>query len=309
MAPGLLLLQTWSATPFLDLFLQRDAALPLTERALQVDAGGRQVAAFMVTPRDSAGTPLPAVVMASGREGLTDSLRQFARETAGIGYVTLAVDYRGAAGGGGSALLQDIIGRSNDLAEVVGWLSGQPAVDPKRLGALAWNDAFDDAKKLADAGNLIAVYPVRVGSQAGMTEQLWVDVYEYLGKYVEDALLTQPSAASEPPIVRVIDIMRAINSDEGVRGRLARALTAPPAGEAEWEQARSDAAMLAEGGNLLLAQRPAKGSLGGWRLRATDLRGAAEALLRAVEARDFAAAQQRLRELPRVCAACHADYR
>src|SRR6185503_15840812 len=135
------------------------------------------------------------------------------------------------------------------------------------------------------------------------------DVYEYLGKHVEDARAAQPPVTSERQIVRVVDIMRAMNSDQGVRGRLARALAAPPAGSNEWEQARSEAALLAEGGNMLLAQRPSKGSIEQWRAHARDFRAAAEALLEAVAARDFAASQQRLRELPRTCAACHADHR
>ena len=103
--------------------------------------------------------------------------------------------------------------------------------------------------------------------------------------------------------------MRVINSDEGIRGRLARSLAAPPTGDEQWEQVRSEAAIVAEAGTLLLAHRPPKGSLTGWRQRATEFRSAAEALLRAIENRDFAAAQQFFRVLPKTCAACHAAHR
>ena len=308
-APLFLLLQSPLDRPFLDQFLRQDTSRALTERAVRIEAGPREFAAFLVTPDEAAASPMPAVVLASGTEGLTDTLRQFAREIAGIGYVTLAVDYRAAAPPAGSTLLEQVLERSNPLDDVVAWLSAQPAVDRRRLGLLAWTDAFDDAQRLAGRGTVAALYPSTLVSQASMTEALWLDSDEYLDTQVDDALRPRPPASAEPPFVRVIDIMRAINSDQGVRGRLARALMARPSGDAEWEQARSDAAVLAEGSTLLLAQQPPKGSVEGWRRRATGFRSAAEALLRAIEARDFAAAQERLRELPRTCAACHAEYR
>jgi hypothetical protein len=306
-AASILLLQSWFATPFLDLFRDRDPVVQLAERPVQVDVGRRRLTAYLVTPDGPAGE-LPAVVLVSGVEGLTEDLRRFAREIAGIGYVTLAVDYRPNADPQTSPLLQQVMGRDNELSSVVAWLSSQPRVDPRRIGALAWNEAFEAASALRDSGKVTAVYPVKLASQVAVTEQEWVDVYEYFGKHVEDALLEQPASAGTP-IARVVDIMRAINSDEGVRGRLARALADKPEGDRQWQNVRSDAAVLAEAGNLLLAQRPSKGSIDRWRNHARDFRSAAEALLAAVQARDFALAQQRLRELPRTCASCHADHR
>jgi hypothetical protein len=302
------LLQTWFATPFLDLFLLPETAPALTERSLQVAAGDREVPAFLVTPDGPNAALLPAVVMASGHEGLTDGLRQFARETASIGYVVLAVDYRGTARPERSALLLEVLGRMNALGDVVAWLSAQPEVDPARMGAVAWNDAFADARELADAGRLAGVFPAAIESQAGMTEQLWVEVYEYLDMHVEDAP-SRSSATPAPQSLQVIDIMRALNSEQGVRGRLARSIAAPRLGDVEWKQARSDAALMAEGSTLLLAHRPARGSIEGWQRRAADLRRATEALVRAIDARDLTAARERMRELPPVCAACHADHR
>ncbi len=41
------------------------------------------------------------------------------------------------------------------------------------------------------------------------------------------------------PIARIVDIMRVINSDEGVRGRLANALSQQPKGDTAWERARA----------------------------------------------------------------------
>jgi dienelactone hydrolase len=146
---------------------------------------------------------------------------------------------------------------------------------------------------------------------AAAADRAWVDIYEFLAKNVEDTNPAAVPASSQPQneIARIVDIMRVINADDGVRGELARSLAALPAGNAQWERARSQAAVLAEAGNLLLERRPPKGSLTGWRERAAEFRSAAQAVLRAVEQRDFPAAQEALRRLPQACAACHADYR
>ena len=142
-------------------------------------------------------------------------------------------------------------------------------------------------------------------------DQIWVDIYEFLGKHVEDAAAAKTGRLlpSETPIASVVDIMLAINSDQGLRGRLSRSLSSPPSGEPAWAQARSEAAVLAEAGNQLLALGPPKGPLAGWRERVLEFRGAAETLLRAIERRDFPAIQDALRVLPKSCASCHADFR
>jgi dienelactone hydrolase len=313
---GLLILQSWFSIPFLDEFTHREAAPALLEQSVQIDVGGRRIAGFLVTP--AAAVRLPAVLLGSGRDGLSESLRRFAREIGGIGYVTLAIDYRGDDETAGSPLLRAINppASSKDVRDVVDWLAAQPSVDAGRIGAVAWNAAFDSIAKLEESRNVRA-YPTRLDSPAATTEQAWVDIYEFLGKYVEDAPtagkaerpLAPEKPASGPEFVRIVDIMRVIMSDQGVRARLARSLTTAPSADAEWEQARSDAAMLAEAGNLLLAKSPPRGSVDAWRRRAEEFRSAAEVLLRAVEGRDFAAAQQSLRELPQACAACHADHR
>ena len=142
-------------------------------------------------------------------------------------------------------------------------------------------------------------------------EQTWLEIGEFLQQNVSRAagprLPVATGAANE--IARIVDIMRAIESDDGVRGQLARLLTAQPAGEPEWERMRSLAAIVAESGNLLLARQPPKGSLIGWRERAIEFRGAAEMLFHAIEQKDLLAAQDALRRLPQVCASCHAEYR
>lgn len=316
MLAGFLLMQSPLSAPFMDVFNHHNPAPQLTEQSLQIDGGaGRTLPVFIVTPTVVSGAGpggpsnrLPAVLLTSGREGLTDALRRFAREMAGIGYVAVAVDFRSSGNAGDSSILAAVLDLAGDLLKVTDWLVAQPGVDPNRLGAVAWNGSFAAAAKLGAAGKVTAVYPQPIESQNRMTEQAWVDIYEFLGKHVEDANLTGP-AALETPIARIVDIMRAIMSEQGVRGRLARELASQPADDAQWEQARADAAIAAEAGNLLLAQPPPKGSPVGWRQRATDFRAAAQILRDAVERRDFVAAQDSLRELPRACAACHMDYR
>ena len=110
-------------------------------------------------------------------------------------------------------------------------------------------------------------------------------------------------------LVWAVFVMAVVGSVAFLLTFVARELANEPADDAQWEQARADAAIAAEAGNLLLAQPPPKGSPVGWRQRATDFRAAAQTLRDAVERRDFAAAQESLRELPRACAACHVDYR
>jgi dienelactone hydrolase len=317
---GFVLMQSTSpalSVPFMDVFNHREPAVPTTERSVQLDGGpGRTLAAFVVTPtlgRSASSRDrekgLPAVILASGREGLTDMFRKFARELSGLGYVTLAVDFRGAAGAGDSPLLAAVFDRSGDLLKVTDWVAAQPGVDPDRIGAVAWNDSFDAVKKLAATGKVTAVYPERIESQSGIAEHTFVDIYEFLGSHVEDAAAATPTAPADTPVARIVDVMRAIMSDQGVRGRLARELESAPATDAQWQQAQADAAILAEAGTLLLAQQPPKGSPAGWRQRATEFKGAARVLADALGRHDFAAAQDSLRELPRACAACHAEYR
>jgi cytochrome c556 len=319
---GFVLMQSTApalSVPFMDVFNHREPALAVAERSVQIEGGpGRSLPAFIVTPTPGAGasdrdrqTGLPAIILTSGREGLAEPLRQFARELSGIGYVTLAVEFRGSADAGDSPLLAAVFDRSGDLLKVIDWLVAQPGVDPERIGVVAWNDSFDAVKTLAATAKVTAVYPERLASQRGIAEHTFVDIYEFLGTHVEDAAgsATSPAGPTDTPIARIVDVMRAIMSDQGVRGRLARELERAPATDAQWQQAQADAAILAEAGSLLSGLRPPKGSPSGWRQRATEFKAAARIVADAVSRRDFAAAQDSLRELPRACAACHTEYR
>ncbi len=153
-----------------------------------------------------------------------------------------------------------------------------------------------------------------VATQSQQTDPSWTTV-PFLDQFSKHEV--PPSVESAPPdatprdvpIARIVDIMRVINSDEGIRGRLASELAEEPSQDAIWEHARSDAAIVAEAGNLLLAEPAPRGSAAGWRQRAVEFRTSAQGLLRAVEARNLDAARRALREMPATCAACHAEYR
>ena len=136
-------------------------------------------------------------------------------------------------------------------------------------------------------------------------------ITEFFGTHLINAASHQPVAYSqaEKPIASIADIMRVINSDDGIRGRLSKALGSSPAGDGQWELLRSQAAILAESGNLLLALPPPKGPEAAWRERATEFREMALTLLEAIKRRDFSAAQEALRTLPKSCSSCHADFR
>ena len=336
----------WFSRSFLELFRRQEAGPRLVTESVEIDAGASKLPGYLVRP--AVPERLPALLLAPGEKGLTPEVQQSARELAGIGYVTLAVAYDRPPVAAGSSLLGAISEEqaADRLGAAVEWLAAQPFTDPERLGAIGWEASTGRVLRLAGRGKLQAAVvsgagvctevqslpplknlPVLVLATGGRrdcaalearlpvaaagedAEQTWVEIYEFLGKHVEDARATAAPASPEEQIARIVDIMRVLSSNEGVRGRLAQSLAAPPASEEQWEQARSEAAIVAEAGNLLLARRPPKGTVSGWRERATAFRSESLTLLRAIERRDFPAAQQSLRTMPQTCAACHADYR
>ncbi len=336
----------WFTRPFLELFRRQEAGPRLVTESVEIDAGASKLPGYLVRP--AVPEKLPALLLAPGEKGLTPELQQSARELAGAGYVTLAVAYDQPPAAAGSPLMRTISEEqtADRLGAAVEWLAAQPFTDPERLGAIGWEASTGRVLRLAGRGKLQAAVvsgadvctevqslpplknlpvlvlatggrrdcaaleaPLRVAAAEADAEQTWVEIYEFLAKHVEDARATAAPASPEGQIARIVDIMRVLSSNEGVRGRLAQSLAAPPASEEQWEQARSEAAIVAEAGNLLLARRPPKGTVSGWRERATAFRGEALTLLHAIERRDFSAAQQSLRTMPQTCAACHADYR
>jgi dienelactone hydrolase len=153
--------------------------------------------------------------------------------------------------------------------------------------------------------------PSNTSAGSDAAGQVWSEVYRFLEETAGDSgtIAREAPVASSSSVATIRDIMRVINSDEGVRGKLAGLLAASSSEDTHWEQARSHAAILVESCDWLLALRPSKGALAGWRGRVADFRDATQTLLLAVEKQDLPAAQQALGRLPESCAACHLDHR
>jgi carboxymethylenebutenolidase len=150
------------------------------------------------------------------------------------------------------------------------------------------------------------------------TEQAWVDVYNFLGKYVEDAPENGPwmqhTTADAPvahrPVATIADVMRTINHpDTGIRGSLIRGLEKEPSTVQQWKSIRAEAALIAEAGGLLQGRLPSKGSRSHWVERAQAYVAAARQVVTAADQRDFTAARRGLEELGASCAACHKQHR
>jgi hypothetical protein len=147
-------------------------------------------------------------------------------------------------------------------------------------------------------------------------EAAYFEVYEFLGKYVEDAPSNNPAVGPEARPVSaqkafatIADIMRAVNEPTGVRGALAEALATRPGKRQDWQRVRAGAALLAEAGNLLRVRTPPKGSREHWREQVEAYSTAAEGILQAADRRDYPAARRGLQELSARCAACHRLHR
>jgi carboxymethylenebutenolidase len=145
------------------------------------------------------------------------------------------------------------------------------------------------------------------------TEEAWVAIYNFLGKYVEDApehVAGTAAPAKLEAVATVADVMRAVNNPEtGVRGLLIRALEKEPGSPKEWQSVRAGAALIAEAGGLLQERLPSKGSHDHWLGQARVYTGAARRLVAAADKHDFAEARRGLAELGASCAACHKQHR
>ena len=147
-------------------------------------------------------------------------------------------------------------------------------------------------------------------------EEAWVEIYNFLGKYVEDApangatfAKAGSAAVTMQKVATIADLMRAVNEPTGVRGALVRALEKQPTERREWEAVRSHAALVAEAGELLQQRVPRKGAPAHWREQARAFSGAARAVVDAADRHDYAGARRALDALAERCAACHKEHR
>lgn len=147
-------------------------------------------------------------------------------------------------------------------------------------------------------------------------ERAWFEIYEFLGKHVEDAAIKRLLAARKSAesagraiFARIADLMRAVNAPTGVRGQLAQSLAEEPADEKAWADVRARAAVLVETAGLLEVRTPPRGTTSSWLHHAESYRDAAEAIHRAANERDYPAAVAGLERLGQTCGACHLEHR
>lgn len=89
--------------------------------------------------------------------------------------------------------------------------------------------------------------------------------------------------------------------------RLKAGMAAAPTDAAAWKALRSDALILAEGGNLLLIRLPEKdGDL--WAKYSADSRDAGAELVKAAKAKDFPGAKKAYEAMLNHCNACHKKF-
>ena len=128
-------------------------------------------------------------------------------------------------------------------------------------------------------------------------EDAWVEIYNFLEKYVEDARPNELPAKPASSVATIADLMRAVNEPAGLRGTLSRALEQEPKNERQWGQIRANAALIAEAGAWLQARTPPKGLAGHWQKQAQAFTAAATAIVDAADRHDYAGARQRLAKL------------
>jgi len=179
-------------------------------------------------------------------------------------------------------------------------------------------------KSLTDAGSAAQIRVpsgVRVGfmrppanspATAKAADEAYVELYEFLGKHVEDAALNErvpKSSSVNRSIATIADLMQAVNQPAGVRGSLAKALENQPIDEQAWKKVRANGALLAEAGNLLRGKTPPRGTRLGWEAQVETYTSAANKIRAAASLHDYPAAQRGMQELAATCAACHREHR
>lgn len=280
--------------------------------------------------RPAGASASPALIVLAGVDRLTPPVQHVANDLATVGFVALAVDYDPDRTAESSSLVREVAGKSlaERVSEAVDWLTQQGFVDKNRIGAIGWGSGTDLVLQMAERGRIVAGVvseeesgtgqkqrpdsnTVPVMRCKGRVDSDLTRVRQFLHSYLDTPrVIDRPvSAAADDPVIRVADIMRSVMSEDGIRGRIARSIASTPKTTEQWERVRSDAALLAESGNLLFGLRPAKGSVIGWQQRSAEFRDAALALVDATKQRNLQAARNVLGQLPRTCAACHADYR
>jgi len=216
---------------------------------------------------------------------------------------------------------------TNDAALVAG-LRGTSVlivVPGHETGIMKTVPPFDKALAGAHVVHKVCVYTSVqsgfMGPQDGKdlvqaaADRAWFEIYEFLGKYVEDANLNPVIGSAEGPIVAgshlttIADIMRAVNEPTGVRGTLLRALEQPPGTQRQWDRVRANAALMADAASLLLADLPPRGARRQWREQVTIFQDAIKGIVAAADRHDYAQARKGLDAAAARCSACHEHHR
>src|SRR5262249_29042932 len=236
--------------PFLEAFRAVKQPKILNQKVTFPSAIG-QVEGLLARPETN--ERLPAVLLLTSQEGMSEWMRQNGRELASIGYVTLVVD----AGKEETQAKNGVLAEERALARMsaaVRWLRRRPDVFPEAVGVAGWAEGGEQALSLAasmplqacvicdavaDNGAFVvglrgtpvlailagkdervkavpafrkaletARIPHKVhvydGASPGfmnprpakahaeeMADRAWVEIYEFLGKHVEDAPLSE----------------------------------------------------------------------------------------------------------------------
>jgi len=365
--------------PFLEVFRTKKEPAVIGKSVTLVSALGnlRGYAA-----RQETSERLPALLLVPGDAGISEWMKQNARDLASLGYVALAVELPRAKTVLTGASVEDAkIFRGEQtlagLSAAVRWLQRRPDVLPERIGVLGWAGGGEQALALAAATSvqacvlcdcqvpgdlapltglrgtrLLGIFPtddvavrarlpafrksltdagiaaqirvhsgVRLGfmrpqddsaATAKAVDEAFVELYEFLGKYVEDAAPPEraaKSAAANHSIATIADLMQAVNQPTGVRGVLAKALEKQPTNDHEWKRVRSNGALLAEAGNLLKGKSPRRGTRHSWEAQVENYSSAADKIIAAAEIHDYPTTLRAMQELAATCAACHREHR
>jgi hypothetical protein len=114
-----------------------------------------------------------------------------------------------------------------------------------------------------------------------------------------------PATEVAPVEVSMHDFMESVF--QSPYRRLKAALAAEPKDAAAWKAVRSDALILAEGGNLLLVRKPMKDS-DEWAKHSAASRDAGAALFKAAKAKDYPATKKAYEAMLGHCNACHKKF-
>lgn len=116
----------------------------------------------------------------------------------------------------------------------------------------------------------------------------------------------EPAKAAPKPVpVNMHDFMEGVF--QSPYRRLKTGMAAEPKDAAGWKAIRSDALILAEGGNLLLLRLPEKDT-DLWTKYSVDSRDAGAELVKAAKAKDFTGAKKAYEAMLNHCNACHKKF-